>query len=351
MVAFVPWMWWWAALSAATSKSGRACTEGQAVVASGQFLLDSEASLKAALSRLDTGSAAQTPLGSPPPHQAEVDRDRPSHSLVGRQSIAGAARCLRARCVGLVGLVARAVGRAARPVRRAGDRPHAVSGTGAADRRGPGHLSADDDHAVGAGREDRPRLSRSSVTRSSTCCSTTDGPVLGALPRARIPQSGADAPAGAAQSRARPDATGVGWIYEYALVDRTGKQDIGQLRALQDWFLKYELKTIPDVAEVASIGGMVRQYQVVVDPDRLRRLQHPAHRGSSSALQVQPGGRRLGRRAGRGGVHGPCARLPEVARRLPQRFRLAIERRRRSSCWATSQGSSSGRKCAAASPS
>src|SRR5258705_1236114 len=67
-----------------------------------------------------------------------------------------------------------------------------------------------------------------------------------------------------------PDATGVGWIYEYALVDRTGRHDLGQLRAIQDWFLKYELKSVPDVAEVATIGGMVRQYQVVLDPDRLR---------------------------------------------------------------------------------
>ncbi len=67
-----------------------------------------------------------------------------------------------------------------------------------------------------------------------------------------------------------PDATGVGWVYEYALVDRTGKKDIGQLRVLNDWFLKFELKTVPDVAEVASIGGMVRQYQVVLDPDRMR---------------------------------------------------------------------------------
>ena len=66
-----------------------------------------------------------------------------------------------------------------------------------------------------------------------------------------------------------PDASGVGWIYEYALIDRSGKMDISQLRALQDWFLKYELKTVPDVAEVASVGGMVRQYQIVLDPDKL----------------------------------------------------------------------------------
>ena len=67
-----------------------------------------------------------------------------------------------------------------------------------------------------------------------------------------------------------PDATGVGWVYEYALVDRTGQNDLAQLRSLQDWFLKYELQTVHGVAEVATIGGMVRQYQVVVDPDKLR---------------------------------------------------------------------------------
>ena len=66
-----------------------------------------------------------------------------------------------------------------------------------------------------------------------------------------------------------PDATGVGWIYQYALVDRSNKLDAGQLRALQDWFLKYELKTVANVAEVATVGGMVRQYQVVLDPDKL----------------------------------------------------------------------------------
>lgn len=67
-----------------------------------------------------------------------------------------------------------------------------------------------------------------------------------------------------------PDATGVGWVFEYALVDRTGQHDLSELRSLQDWFLKYELQTVPGVAEVATIGGMVRQYQVVVDPDKLR---------------------------------------------------------------------------------
>ncbi len=69
-----------------------------------------------------------------------------------------------------------------------------------------------------------------------------------------------------------PDATGVGWIYEYALLDRSGGHDLAQLRALQDWFLRYELKTLPNVAEVASVGGMVKQYQVVLDPARLVAL-------------------------------------------------------------------------------
>jgi Cu(I)/Ag(I) efflux system membrane protein CusA/SilA len=67
-----------------------------------------------------------------------------------------------------------------------------------------------------------------------------------------------------------PDATGVGWIYQYALVDRTGKHDLAQLRSIQDWFLKFELQALDGVAEVATIGGMVKQYQVVVDPLRLR---------------------------------------------------------------------------------
>lgn len=81
-------------------------------------------------------------------------------------------------------------------------------------------------------------------------------------------------PPGAA-SALGPDATGVGWIYQYALIDRTGSHDLAQLRSLQDWFLKFELKTVPGVAEVATIGGMVRQYQVLLDPDRLAAYRIP----------------------------------------------------------------------------
>ena len=78
-----------------------------------------------------------------------------------------------------------------------------------------------------------------------------------------------------AKSQLGPDATGVGWVYGYALVDRTGQHDISQLRSLQDFFLKYELQTVPGVSEIATIGGMVKQYQVVVDPDRLRAYGIP----------------------------------------------------------------------------
>jgi len=81
-----------------------------------------------------------------------------------------------------------------------------------------------------------------------------------------------------ARSALGPDATGVGWVYAYALVDRSGRHDLAQLRSLQDWFLKFELQTVPGVSEVATVGGMVRQYQVVLDPDRLRAYGLPLSR-------------------------------------------------------------------------
>ncbi|WP_454727441.1 MULTISPECIES: efflux RND transporter permease subunit [Cupriavidus] len=89
-----------------------------------------------------------------------------------------------------------------------------------------------------------------------------------------------------------PDATGVGWIYEYALVDRTGHHDLSQLRALQDWFLRFELKSLPNVSEVASLGGMVRQYQVVLMPDRLRayNLSQEKILGAIRASNQEAGG-------------------------------------------------------------
>ena len=72
-----------------------------------------------------------------------------------------------------------------------------------------------------------------------------------------------------------PDASGVGWIYQYALIDRSGQHDLSELRSIQDWFLKYELQTVAGVSEVATVGGMVKQYQVMVDPDKLRAYDVP----------------------------------------------------------------------------
>ena len=79
----------------------------------------------------------------------------------------------------------------------------------------------------------------------------------------------------AAKPQLGPDATGVGWVYLYALQDKTGQHDLSQLRSLQDWFLKYELQAVPGVPEVATIGGMVKQYQITVDPDKLRAYKLP----------------------------------------------------------------------------
>jgi Cu(I)/Ag(I) efflux system membrane protein CusA/SilA len=84
------------------------------------------------------------------------------------------------------------------------------------------------------------------------------------------------------QPRLGPDATGVGWVFSYALVDRSGRHDLSQLRSLQDWFLKFELQSVPGVAEVATVGGMVREYQIVVDPEKLRAFGIPLSRLSDA---------------------------------------------------------------------
>jgi|TARA_R110002072_G_scaffold35257_1_gene104543 copper/silver efflux system protein len=75
-----------------------------------------------------------------------------------------------------------------------------------------------------------------------------------------------------------PDATGVGWVYEYALVDRTGQHDLSELRSLQDWYLRYPLQTVKGVSEVASVGGFVKQYQIEVDPNAMARYKIPLHK-------------------------------------------------------------------------
>ena len=104
--------------------------------------------------------------------------------------------------------------------------------------------------------------------------------IQGDLPDSAIPKIG-------------PDATGVGWVYQYALVDKSGKHDLAYLRSLQDWFLKFELATVKGVAEIASVGGFVKEYQVLIDPNRLRAYDVPLHRivEAVNAASKEVGGR------------------------------------------------------------
>ena len=105
-----------------------------------------------------------------------------------------------------------------------------------------------------------------------------------------LSQVSADLPAGV-RPQLGPDATGVGWVYLYALQDKTGQLDISQLRSLQDWFLKYELQTVPGVSEVTSLGGMVKQYQIKVDPDKLRAFNIPL---SHIQMAIKRGNQEIG---------------------------------------------------------
>ncbi|MFA5159601.1 MAG: efflux RND transporter permease subunit [Candidatus Omnitrophota bacterium] len=77
------------------------------------------------------------------------------------------------------------------------------------------------------------------------------------------------------QTELGPDATGVGWVFQYVLVDKTGKHDLQELRSFQDWFLRYHLQSVPGVAEVASLGGFVKQYQIMIDPNKLLAYNIP----------------------------------------------------------------------------
>jgi Cu(I)/Ag(I) efflux system membrane protein CusA/SilA len=96
-----------------------------------------------------------------------------------------------------------------------------------------------------------------------------------------------------ASPRIGPDATGVGWVFQYGLIDQTGQRDLSELRSLQDWFVKFELATVPGVSEVASVGGFVKEYQVLVDPNRLRAYDIPISRIISAvkAASGEVGGR------------------------------------------------------------
>jgi Cu(I)/Ag(I) efflux system membrane protein CusA/SilA len=128
--------------------------------------------------------------------------------------------------------------------------------------------------------------------------------------RARVIEAlsttGASLPANASP-RIGPDATGVGWVFQYGLIDRTGQRDLSELRSLQDWFVKFELATVPGVSEVASVGGFVKEYQVLVDPNRLRAYDIPISR-IISAVKAASGEAQGYRAPGRGAGVAPRRR-------------------------------------------
>ena len=124
-----------------------------------------------------------------------------------------------------------------------------------------------------------------------------------------------------------PDATGVGWVFQYALVDTTGKHSLAELRSEQDWFLRYDLQAVPGVAEVAPLGGFVRQYQVNVDPDRLRAFNLPVSKWwtrSEAATTMWGAG---WWRCRRDRIHGAGTRLCEIRPDDIGRIVLAVSRR------------------------
>ena len=125
-----------------------------------------------------------------------------------------------------------------------------------------------------------------------------------------------------------PDATGVGWVFQYALVDTSGMHSLAELRSLQDWFLRYQLKAVPGVAEVAPIGGFVRQYQVNLDPNRLAAYHIPIMKVVEAVRGGQQRCRGAHGRVQRNRVHGPRARLRAFHRRHRQ-DRARKQRRRR----------------------
>ncbi len=159
-------------------------------------------------------------------------------------------------------------------------------------------------------------------------------------------------PSSAPDRHLGPDATGVGWIYEYALVDRSGRHDLAQLRSIQDWFLKYELQTVPGVAEVATIGGMV---QPVPGGGRTRMRCGPMAcrwpRSVDAIQRGQPRSRRLGHRNGRSRIHDSGHRLPAVHRGSGRHSAGHERRTARRFAWPMSPTFGWARRCGAASPS
>ena len=144
-------------------------------------------------------------------------------------------------------------------------------------------------------REGDPRLLRLRLLLRLRHLRGRHRPLLGAQPRPRVPEQDPAAPArGRAAPSSGPDATGVGWVFQYALVDDSGTHDLAELRTLPGLVPALPAAGVPGVAEVASVGGFVKQYQVTVDPNRLRAYEPRRSRTSSTAIRA---GQRRGRRA------------------------------------------------------
>ena len=184
----------------------------------------------------------------------------------------------------------------------------------AAHRRGPGHLSAHHRARLGARARRSCAATRSSATRSSTsssrtapistgraaACSSTSNYAQKRLPRERRPH---------ARARTRP-----AWAGCSSTRVTSDKRSLAELRSLQDWYLRYQLASRPGVAEVASVGGFVKQYQVTVDPTSCSPTTSPSREVEMARQAVEQRRRRRGHRARRDGVHGPRPRLHQVRR-------------------------------------
>ena len=292
----------------ADSRSCRGLAEGDRVVTAANFLLDSESSLRAALSAM---AAPET--SAPPPAQSQTSTEgRAMIRAIIRFSAHNRFLVLLATAVrrGLRDLhpPAHPARRHPRPLRHAGHHLLAL-GPQPGHHRGPGHLP-DRHRPARARRRSRPSAaSPTSASPTSTSSSRTAPTSTGraAACSSTCPRSSRGCPQGV-KTELGPDATGVGWVFQYALVDDTGDALARRAAHVPGLVPALPAPGVPGVAEVASIGGFVKQYQVTVDPNRLGLRPRHHGRGRGHAHEQQRGRRPAGR-VRRRGVHGPRPRL------------------------------------------
>ena len=276
--------------------------EGETVVTTGNFLIDSESRLRAAIEGQTSGTpgaaasagtvdaevpdkTACAPARSAPRDGAMERTARPVRSPGAEENVMVEKIiefCARNRLVVLLGvgfaLVAAhrvdqegEAGRHPGSVRPAGHRLHRVDGAQPDAGRGPGHLPDRVEADRHAARHRRARLLDVRDVVRVRHLRGGDRHLLGAQPRARVHERPARRRCPRASTPTLgPDATGIGWVFQYALTDKSGKHGLDELRTFQDFTLRYALGSVPGVAEVASVGGYQKQYQVTVDPNRLR---------------------------------------------------------------------------------